>query len=145
MGLEVTRNGHTVTGSRFKRGSNPIGRGGEMVGYMLRCTCGWTSKSNEPKDTSESRAREHLRYAHCEVYGWTPMAAGGQVRAICAAESFAAASRASEAAGLGKIRRDYCSETAVPEELKVAHARPGVVFTKGLNDHQGEFAECKRC
>lgn len=64
--ISIEKNGHTVTGRRFTRGRNPIGRGSDLVGYQLTCTCGWARKCNEPKQPSESHAREHLRYDHVE-------------------------------------------------------------------------------
>lgn len=74
-----------------------------------------------------------------KVYGWVPFQKGKQVRAIVAAQSFAAASRASEAANLGKIRREYVSVTGNQDELEVALSDPGTVFVTSLNYPRDDY------
>lgn len=80
-----------------------------------------------------------------KVYGWTAFAPPNlnfsqrQVRAIVAAKSLAAASRASEACGLGKIYRDFCSPTGNEQELLTALANPGLVFARDLDAHRDTF------
>jgi hypothetical protein len=84
-----------------------------------------------------------------KVYGWIAMARPDmelarahhrQVRCIVRAKSFAAASRAAEAVGLGRIHRDYYSTTGNPRELEVADEHPPeTVLWRGLDDWGGEF------
>lgn len=62
-----------------------------------------------------------------------------QARAVVAARSFAAASRAFEAAGLDKLHKDYTSTSGNKHDLAAALARPGVVFVSPLDVNPPEF------
>lgn len=62
-----------------------------------------------------------------------------QARCVVRAKSFAAASRAAEAAGLGKIRKAYSAETRNPDELAVLGDSEGVVFARRVGDLTGPY------
>lgn len=74
------------------------------------------------------------------VYGWVSMSGGGQLRCIVRAKSFAAAARAVEAAGLGRLSKDYSSETFNDQEL-LAAVEPGVVLGRSLDDRRPTAAD----
>lgn len=58
-----------------------------------------------------------------------------QAEVLVAAKSWAAASRATEAAGLGRLHHDFASITSNLDNISVAAAQPGIVFGRGLDSH----------
>ena len=84
-----------------------------------------------------------------KVYGWqgwrneamNERHARYQTREIMAAPSQSAVARA---AGFKRASQLFnLCETGNDEELRVALAEPGVIFWRGLDDHQGDWRKSK--